>query len=194
VRAILVVPIVGVLVTTARASHAKPTVGECLSATEASLKLGADRKVREVRAQALVCAAPSCPAEVRVECATRVADLNAAVPTVVFSAKGADGQELSSVKVSMDGEALSDHLDGSAVAVDPGTHEFTYDMAGQATLIIHEGEKNRHEVVLMAPPGVIAGGVLAAGGLTLYLTAPKGEAPRVGLQMGPRTLGVAGRF
>jgi hypothetical protein len=42
--------------------------------------------------------------------------------------------------------------------------------------------------------GFIAGGVLLAGGLTLYFTAPKDRAPNVGIEMAPGRLGVAGRF
>jgi hypothetical protein len=42
--------------------------------------------------------------------------------------------------------------------------------------------------------GFIAGGVLAAGGLTLFFVAPKGNAPSVGLQPTPGGLLVSGRF
>ena len=42
--------------------------------------------------------------------------------------------------------------------------------------------------------GFIAGGVLLAGGLTLYLAAPKGNSPTVGLQAAPGGLAVSGGF
>jgi hypothetical protein len=42
--------------------------------------------------------------------------------------------------------------------------------------------------------GFIAGGALLAGGVTLYFTAPRTEAPRVGLSLAPGELRLAGRF
>jgi hypothetical protein len=42
--------------------------------------------------------------------------------------------------------------------------------------------------------GFIAGGVLLAGGVTLFLTAPKGESPRVGFEARPGGFAVNGEF
>jgi hypothetical protein len=42
--------------------------------------------------------------------------------------------------------------------------------------------------------GFIAGGLLVAGGVTLYCTAPSGSTPSVGVQLAPGGFGVAGRF
>jgi hypothetical protein len=42
--------------------------------------------------------------------------------------------------------------------------------------------------------GFIAGGVLLAGGLTLFLTAPKNVTPAVGLQLMPGGLALTGGF
>jgi hypothetical protein len=278
-RACIVVSFVLAAFTAGRVARAAgPKVAECLAATETSLTLSAQHKLRAARAQLLVCSAASCPVDVRAECAHRIDELNAAVPTVVFAVKTAAGRELSAVKVMMDGEVVADHLDGSALALEPGTHEFTFETAGEplwkATLLLHEGEKNRHEPIVIggtaptAPPpsdgsntrhhtqrlaafvvggagvagvvvgsifgtmtfaewsavnslcsqhsdcpnaavtdhnttvtygvvstaGFIAGGVLLAAGLTLYFTAPKDNAPTVGLQIAPHAMGLAGRF
>ena len=99
---------------------ADPSVGDCLSATEASLKLRADHKLRKARAQLLVCSAPSCPGEIRDECIHRMDEVNAGLPTVVFTVKTGAGKEMSAVKVTMDGEIVADYLDGSALTLDPG--------------------------------------------------------------------------
>jgi serine/threonine-protein kinase len=40
----------------------------------------------------------------------------------------------------------------------------------------------------------IAGGVLLAGGITIYLVTPKGHASTVGLEVAPGSIGLAGRF
>jgi hypothetical protein len=69
--------------------------------------------------------------------------------------KGPSGDELAAVKVSMDGEVVATQLDGSAIALDAGSHRFTFEAEGAApsskTLIIHEGEKNRREAVALGP-------------------------------------------
>jgi hypothetical protein len=274
----------------ASAAHAAdPSVSDCLSATETSLRLRANQKLREARAQLLICSAATCPTEVRAECLHRMGDLNTSAPTVVFTVKTEGGQELSGVKVTMDGEVVTEHLDGSALSLDPGSHAFVFEAAGRPpltkTMILHEGEKGRSETVVMesialalpaspaasmgtaaegdgrrrrvlgvaigsggiaalavggifvgmaasswsqaekecptrpidcspqaihdqhsasafaavATAGLIAGGVLLAGGVTLYFTAPKDKTPSVGLQGmtvtgSPAGLVVAGSF
>ena len=47
---------------------------------------------------------------------------------------------------------------------------------------------------LVSTVGFIAGGVLLAGGLTLYFTAPRGDSPRVGLEARPGGFAVSGEF
>jgi hypothetical protein len=238
-------------------------------------------------------------------------EVSAQIPTIVFEVKDGGGNELSAVKVTMDGEVVAEHLDGSALTLDPGNHKFSFEAAGQPTttqqILVHEGDKNRHvgvtlasstaqpppvpipvAVVPVTPPmapippsvapapaspapdqtpatetanaghgrrvlgltvggvgaagvvvggifgglgfsswssassacpsnnhcsttaandrsnavtfatvsdiGFIAGGILVATGLTLYLTAPRDKAPRAGLQVTPGGFSVAGRF
>jgi hypothetical protein len=83
----------------------------------------------------------------------RIDEVNAAAPTIVLAVKNGAGHELSAVKVTVDGQVLADHLDGSALSVDPGAHEFTFEASGIAplteTIILHEGEKDRRETVLL---------------------------------------------
>jgi hypothetical protein len=274
------------------ARAADPTIADCLAAAESSLKLRAEHKIRLTRTQLLVCASATCPAEIRQECSKRIDEVNAAAPTIVLTVKDKGGRELGSVKVSVDGQTVADHLDGSALAIDPGAHEFTFEASGQApytqTIILHEGEKDRREVVVLgggpipqstteapasgaagvttvsdaSPPGTgngmrvaglviggvglagvavgavfgivassswskadkacpshagcsasatsdrssavtdatvstvgfIAGGVLAAAGVTLFLVAPRSTAPAVGLQVRPGGLAINGTF
>src|ERR1019366_4336569 len=72
------IPLVLVAATAATTAHAAgPSVGECLSATEAALKLRNDHKLREARHQLLICAAPSCPSDVRADCTHGVEETNA---------------------------------------------------------------------------------------------------------------------
>jgi hypothetical protein len=142
---------------------AEPTTAECLAASEASLKANSDHHLRAERASLLVCAATSCPADIRRECIRRVDEVNAALPSIIFEVRDAAGADVNDVKVTVDGEALTDRLDGMAVAVDPGPHTFSFEVAGEAAvqkhLVIREAQKDRREVVSLstgAPPEVFS--------------------------------------
>jgi hypothetical protein len=136
---------------------ANPTTAECVAAADSSLQLREQHKLRAARAQMLVCASASCPAAVQSECLRRVDQANAAIPTIVFEAKDGAGNDLSNVKVDMDGQPLTDRLDGSSVQVDPGEHHFHFTAPGgvvmDKTMVLREGEKERRErIVLGATP------------------------------------------
>jgi hypothetical protein len=293
-RAAAVLALLGTALSVAPPALAgEPSIGDCLLAAEASLKLRGEHKLRLTRTQLLVCSAPSCPAEVRQECMKRIDEVNAASPTIVLAVKSG-GKEMSAVNVTVDGQLLADHLDGSALSVDPGAHEFTFEAKGlpplTETIILHEGEKDRRETVILgggpktpapsssdntattvptegetvAPKdedtgntqrvlgivtggvgvaglavgsvfgvfassawnkaktecssgtdcpsnamndrssaltdatvstvGFIAGGVLAVGGVVLFLTAPRADGPKVGLEARPNGFAVTGQF
>jgi hypothetical protein len=134
-------------------SPSPPTTAGCLTAAETSLALRNQRRLREARAQLLVCSAPSCPADVRTECIRRVTELNQAIPTVVFEAKDPAGNDLSDVKVTMDGQPLADRLDGPALTIDPGVHVFVFEAPGQPPVqkkfVIREGDRERRERVTL---------------------------------------------
>ncbi len=138
------------------ARAADPTTAECLTASESSLTLRHQHRLREARTQLLTCSAASCPADVRDECTRRVADVNAAIPTIVFAAKDSAGDDLLTVRVTMDGQPVADRLEGTALAIDPGEHTFTFETAGQATVkkrfVIREGEKDRREHIAFGTP------------------------------------------
>lgn len=140
----------------APARAAEPSTTECLAASDASLKAGNEHKLRAERQQLLICAASSCPGEIRKECARRVEEVNSSIPTLVFQAKDPTGADLSDVKVTMDGDVLAEHLDGSALVVDPGQHTFTFETPGQPAvekqLVVREGEKERAEPIQFGTP------------------------------------------
>jgi hypothetical protein len=143
-----------------RANAANPTTAECVAAADSSLQLRDQHKLRAARAQMLVCAASSCPAAVQSECLRRVDQVNGSIPTVVFDAKDAAGNDLSNVKVDMDGQPLTDRLDGSSLQVDPGEHHFRFTAPGgvivDKTVVIREGEKERRENVVVGTVGPVS--------------------------------------
>jgi hypothetical protein len=292
-RILSVAALIGAAVAVSPPARAdNPSIGDCLSATEASTKLRSQHKLKASRAQLMVCSSATCPAEIRQECSHRMDEVNSAMPSIVFAVKNQAGKDVVAVKVTVDGQVVADHLDGSALPIDPGAHEVTIEAEGQPavteSVIVHEGEKDRRETITVGTPGptttgpstgtgpatpppggekpaeggggnglrivglvtagvggvglvlggvfgamassawntakkdcpsfsncnstamndhntattdatistvgFIAGGVLAAGGLTLFFVAPKGNAPSVGLQPAPGGLLVSGRF
>jgi serine/threonine-protein kinase len=90
----------------------------------------------------------SCPTDIHEECIRHIPQIDAATPTIVFAGVDVSGRDTTAVAVTMDGELLTRHLDGRAIAIDPGEHTFRIEAAGQAAiekkLRIQEGEKNRY--------------------------------------------------
>jgi hypothetical protein len=141
---------------------ADPTIAECLTANDKSISLRNEHKLLAARKELLVCAASTCPGEVRKECMRRIDLVNTSLPTVVIEAKDGAGNDLSAVKVTMDGDVLVEKLDGSSISLDPGAHTFTFEVAGQAPLtkqlVVREGQKDRREVLQFgAPPSQAPG-------------------------------------
>jgi hypothetical protein len=167
--------------TTTTVLAADPTTADCLSASESSLKLRGEHKLRDARNHALVCAAANCPADVRNECLRRVEQVNAAMPTIVFEAKDGAGNDLVAVRVSMDGENLADRLEGSAISLDPGEHTFRFEMEGkppvEKKLVIHEGEKDRHERVVVDGGTASAAAPVATPAPVSSASAPAAASP-----------------
>jgi hypothetical protein len=141
----------GLLLQAGTARATDPTTADCLNANNNSVQLRNDGKLRAARAQLLICATQSCPADVRKECIRRVDEVNAQIPTVTFEPKDAAGRDLSAVKVTMDGEPLTDRLEGTALSIDPGVHTFVFETEGQVPvqkqLVLREGIKDRREEV-----------------------------------------------
>src|SRR5512133_2658865 len=90
---------------------------ECLKASEEAHELAEQHRLHEERSSLLVCAAQSCPAEIRKDCLRRVDEVKASIPSVVFEVRDAKGSDLSAVKVMMDDAPFLDRLDGTAVGI-----------------------------------------------------------------------------
>jgi hypothetical protein len=160
-RPALAIAIAASALTEGVARAGDPTTADCLAASDASLDSGNHHKLRAERSQLLVCAAASCPADIRKECIHRVEEVNTQLPTIIFQARDPSGADLSAVKVTMDGEVLAERLEGTALSIDPGEHTFRFETSGQSaltkTFLIRQGEKDRREAVAFvaaetAPP------------------------------------------
>ena len=139
---------------------AAPTKNECIDANESAQRLVQTGKLVDARRDLLVCVSASCPGPIRDDCTQKLAEVQARTPTIVFEVIDDADHDMSAVRVTIDGHPLVDRLDGSAVAVDLGEHQFVFEAAGMApekrTLVLHEAEKDRRERVILVRAGAAA--------------------------------------
>jgi hypothetical protein len=130
-------------------------VDACIGASESSLALRKAGKLLDARRALATCAAPACPDPVKTSCQQRLADLDRAVPSVVFSVKDGAGNDVPGVKITVDGQPRTERI-GTALTLDPGEHTFTFEAAGLTpatkTLVIVEGVRERSETVVLGSP------------------------------------------
>ena len=147
---------------TARADGT-PAVSQdaCIDANAKAQELRRDGNFSQARTALHTCANRACPSMVRDDCARRLDELDRVQPTIVFSVRDASGADVSAVRVTMDGRKLADRLEGKALAIDPGTHAFSFEWAGQAPvtrqLVVREGDKGRQEMIDMSGTAPAAG-------------------------------------
>lgn len=172
------------LVFVAATTHAqdKPekTKEECIAANESAQTMRASGKLREAKAQLLVCIDKTCPSVIRDDCAERLDALDRAIPTIVFTAKGTAGADLTNVTVTMDGAKIAERLDASAIAVDPGEHTFEFSSEGYPPItkkiLVREGAKGHQELIDFAPG---SGGPGPGGGPAPGADASSGDTQRI---------------
>jgi hypothetical protein len=152
-RTFLAIAVMAALLAAEDVYAADPTLTECVAANEKAGPLEHAGKLRAARASLMQCVALSCPALVRDDCIKGETRVELAIPSVVFVAKDPAGNDLSAVRVSVDGVLLADKLLGNALDVDPGEHSFKFEAVGlpplEKSLIIQVGEKNRRESVVL---------------------------------------------
>jgi len=150
-----------VLLADSFATADEPTKAQCVDANSSAQDLRLSGKLREAKVKLAVCVAASCPAPVRRDCAQRLEEVDAALPSVVFEARDKAGNDVGDARVWLDGQLLAPKLDGSAIAVNPGEHRFTFETSAgkeEKTVLLREGEKERHVSVVLgaalpvAPP------------------------------------------
>jgi hypothetical protein len=127
----------------------------CFGAVEEGQRLRIAHKLAEAKEQLLRCSRPVCPALFRNDCAIWLAEVESAVPSVVFGARDSAGQDLVDVTVFVDGVRATDRLEGTSIDVDAGPHVFRFEWAGHAAVeqraVIREGDKDRQITVTFTP-------------------------------------------
>ncbi len=112
---------------------------------KAAEKLASSSHLRRAKELMLACSRPVCGVALRRSCLLRAAQLQEDIPTIVPVVT--DDPAPKGVQVSMDGELLTSRIDGSAVPIDPGTHDFSFSDAdgviGTQKVVILQGQRNR---------------------------------------------------
>ena len=92
------------------------------------------------------CAEESCGATWQ-DCIVRGTRLSSAVPSVVPLVVDEKGDPRTDVQVKMDGQVITSQLNGRAILVDPGTHEFSFSTSAgvfaSKKVTFAKGERNR---------------------------------------------------
>jgi hypothetical protein len=129
-------------------ARADPTpADQCIAAAEQSQPLRHDGKLTEAREKLLACSRAECPSFVRTDCTKWLADLEAALPSIVPSAVDGAGGDLTDVRVSIDGVEVVRQLDGRELDIDPGAHTLRFEHPGSAPIeqkiVVHEAQRRR---------------------------------------------------
>lgn len=158
-------------------------------------------KLRKAREELQVCLR-ACSGTFSVDCAGWLSEVDKSQPSVVFRVLR-ESKELLDVRVRMDGEVLTERLDGKPIALDPGAHLFEVDSGGVSSkleTLIRTGEKNRLIEVNLGPspapvaspssaPAPVASGVASVAPPVLSVSSSE---PSVAPRRGPLVLAGAG--
>ncbi len=117
------------------------------------------------------------------------------IPTVVFSATGADGHDVIGARVTLDGQGAAERVTGEAIALDPGEHVASCEADGlprvEVRFVATQGEKNRAVHFTFGPDGRTA--TAAAESATYARPIPTADlCPRRAGHREPRRLGRGG--
>jgi hypothetical protein len=128
---------------------------ECAAAYEQSQEKRKAGDLLGAKKELAICVRDVCPEFVRGECAAWREEVEASTPTVVLAAQRGD-EDLTDVRVSLDGELLTEQLSGIALPVNPGKRVFVFERSGepaiQRKVLLRIGEKNRTVSVTFPAP------------------------------------------
>lgn len=131
---------------------------ECAAAYEKTQALREGGHLRDARIQAALCSASTCSVYVTKDCIQWLTEIDALLPTVIFTTEEGAGINILAVRVMVDGQPVAAKLDGEAMSLDPGEHVVRFEMDGaeavEQKVVILQGEKKRKLAVSFkkAPP------------------------------------------
>jgi hypothetical protein len=180
----------------------------CTSAYQAAERLERENHLLAATKSWQACAKAACGAFLHHECTFRHAQVEGDIPSVVPVITDAAGAPLTDAQVAMDGQLLVAKIDGHAIAIEPGIHEFTFrngsGLLATETVVVSQGQRNRLIAVALRgsdsppPPGdskpVLAAELRTPTPAALVETPPLHAAPeaRPRSSVAPYLLGTVG--
>jgi len=132
----------------------------CMAAHEHGQEVRLANHWVEARRLFLVCAQSSCPSLVVQDCTRWELELGPHIPSVVVSAKRADGSDVDDVSLTIDGTAVGRRLPVVPIPLDPGEHVLRFERPGwpavETRVTLHDGEHDRRVDVRLEPPAEAA--------------------------------------
>ncbi|MEO8874392.1 MAG: hypothetical protein ABI461_02295 [Polyangiaceae bacterium] len=125
----------------------------CVAAAERAQVERRKTQLITARNDLVACSREICPHQVRDDCKGWLAEVDEALPSIVPSFIDENGADVSEVSVSSDGAPLLGHLDGRAVAINPGAHTIVFfwrNTSFEQKIVVREGEHDR-AVTVRAP-------------------------------------------
>ncbi|MFZ5891632.1 MAG: hypothetical protein ACOY0T_11315 [Myxococcota bacterium] len=128
-------------------ARAEDVAQQCATSYETAQRERARGAFLEATQAAQACSQIECNALIVQECIKLLEQFKSETPTIVFSARNGRGEEIANVRVEMDGKLVTEHIDGMAIAVNPGLHVFRFQTEGEDPVEIKHtarvGDKNR---------------------------------------------------
>lgn len=150
--------------TCTRHASAEPgaQVNACVAAHGEAQRLRLGGQLLAARAQLLLCAQRECPALVANDCALWLPEIESDLSSVVLAVEGGEGRDLVDVRVFANDRLLTEHTDGRAVQLDPGSYRFRFEAPGYRPLLVaasmRQAEKNRIVRARLEPLATAGGG------------------------------------
>jgi hypothetical protein len=137
-----------------------PAPAACQSAYQDGLTRQQANHPRDARAAFVLCAKPSCGSLQR-KCASAAEQVRSAIAWIAPVVTDAEGTPLADVRVKIDDQLLTAHLDGRELPVDPGLHEVSAtarvgawpgrEVSATRKVMIVEGQRGPLAISLPAP-------------------------------------------
>lgn len=136
--------------------HAQDRASQCAADSEEGQTLRDKNQYRAARSKFRSCAQSSCPNVVRKDCTKWLSELEEALPTIVVAAVDDHGMDVVDVELAIDGESVGKKLDGTPIAIDPGSHQLRASATGHEPttlpIVARVGDKNRIVRITLPKP------------------------------------------
>ncbi len=129
----------------------------CVTAFKKAKEHEGSGKLQESKDQLMSCAQAPCSSFIRQQCSSKYNQLESDTPSVVLIVTDASGSPRGDIRSAWTVRSFAQQLDGRALSVDPGMHEFTFAADGVVfatqKIMIVQGQRNRFITALLRAGG-----------------------------------------